>query len=238
MPTPPSKELFDVSRRAAEATKGAIRGADRNQAVGFAAVKRCRHLLGGMVRLHKSGADDLLGVLLRTLYETWVRGGYGCLGGAEAIEALESDELYHRSRIDADLGGVGPPAGQQLYLRAVARRFAGLLAERGVPEPGPQFPIEGYRVLFRAESFVNVHGGLGALNGFMQEQSLGGRWTVADDRPARPELGRHRLALGVAMFVSCADTAHRASGLPNPEIDVLGTRIQGWRERYGPVEEA
>lgn len=230
MPTPPSKELFTVARGALNATTGPVTVSERSHAIGFASVMRCRHLLAGMVRMHKAREDQASGVLLRTLYETWVRGGYGCLGGDEAYEALQADEEYYRTRLAPELGGGGEKTGAQLHMDEAARRFAVLLRQRLVPAEDAEYPVRGYKYLFKPESFLNAHGGLGALRGYFEDR--GGWFEVEEDRPEHTEIGRYRLAMGIAMFISAADVAHHVAELPNLEIGQLGQRVRGWSDVY------
>jgi hypothetical protein len=45
-----------------------------------------------MILLVEAERDDTVGVLLRSLFETWVYGSYGPHGGSEAIVDLQANE--------------------------------------------------------------------------------------------------------------------------------------------------
>jgi hypothetical protein len=54
-----------------------------NLLVALAAAARCRRLMMGVVALVEANLPDVMGVLLRTLFECWLAGTFALVGGPQ-----------------------------------------------------------------------------------------------------------------------------------------------------------
>lgn len=224
-------------------------GAVTVEEMALAGLARCRRLLSGMVRLHAE--PDLTGGFARTLYEVWLGAMFLLLGGQEAYERLESNDIRslqrQAKRIKAHLDpNESNPVGQRLMrqtetfsaapkntkgeldVAAMAENVTKLLVERGQPA---NFPNEGYAFLYGPESYVNVHGGIGAMKQHLLER---GEVIPYIDAAARPHRGAdHRLEVACAMVMSLADYLCVRMGLPRKKLD---ESLSGWlRTRRSPA---
>src|SRR5207253_661917 len=64
---------------------------DIGRQVPAAYLARCRRLLSGMDLLRQSAMVDLVGVLMRVFFETWLHGMWVALEGQEVIDRLSVD---------------------------------------------------------------------------------------------------------------------------------------------------
>ena len=69
---------------------------------------RARALLLGMLRLIQNGSGDVVGVLLRALYETWVYGTLGLVGTDQDLVDLRASRDYWIADLERKAGFVNP----------------------------------------------------------------------------------------------------------------------------------
>jgi len=148
---------------------------------GVAGLARGTDLLSAGIASSKAGFPDVVGVLVRSLVDSWLSGAYVMFGGAEALARLEHQLQRHEA---AMLSQNGLGAQELLRMRsddlAVAARDIGLLddaddasalgritTERIAAELSELLPGEDalalYNLLYRTYSTTDAHG-LGPLN--------------------------------------------------------------------------
>jgi hypothetical protein len=149
-------------------------------------VARGRQLLSGMTTLVEHGDDDAVGVLYRTLLETFMSGLYALLGRDDALHALHRALLFRTHELEVALGlkePQKPPAdAEPLRLSdfksqdGLVERVDGLLAEQNDAYTGwaPDIHRNHYRVL----SHHDAHGGIGSLKGYIDVDTDTGTTTV------------------------------------------------------------
>jgi len=187
---------------------------------------RCRALLEGIVLLVDGGRDDVAGVLLRTLYETHLVALYVLLGGPKASVEVMGD--YVRSaRLLAKTQGRpstdpvllwemmskaegGPPASP-LHYEQIANKVGDALERVKDPRGGRERAAEQYNSVYRVESQINAHAGLGSLGRYVD-------WR-ADPYATRGRPGdlaieaEDRVVLGALMTALVAEYVLREFGL-------------------------
>lgn len=81
-----------------------------------------------------------------------------------------------------------------------------------------------YDAIYRPESHLNTHGGLGSILGYVAEDETSRR--ILDVRPEDDALARHRLLVGVSLLVSAAQIPARRTDLPQHDrLDQLAQRL-------------
>lgn len=152
-------------------------------------VARCRQLLGGMAALVDEAADDTVGVVYRTLLETYLSGVYVLLGEDAAIERLARSLIHETHQIEVALGRETqeerPKEAKKLQLSKY-KTGDGLveLVDELLAAARPDY--EGwapniYRHHYRVLSLHDAHGGFGSLTGYTSEAD--GTAAVANRRP-------------------------------------------------------
>lgn len=141
-------------------------------------VARCRQLLAGMIALVDAAADDTVGVVYRTLLETYLSGTYILLGEDDAGEVLARSLLHETHQIEVALGRAKreerPKDAAKLYLSryeeadGLVERVDDLLAQKKSDYAGWAPSI--YRNHYRVLSLHDAHGGFGSLNGYTGER--------------------------------------------------------------------
>lgn len=146
---------------------------------------RTRALLEGILLTIGGGRSDVAGVLLRTLYETYIVSLYVLLGGPEAVvqvggEFARSASILaekHARGLNPILalwntfaremkGTPGFPA-QRLNYEEIAGTVGELLDKVGDPRGGRARGTEMYDVLYRVESRRSSHGGMGSIGPYV-----------------------------------------------------------------------
>lgn len=148
---------------------------------------RCLRLLRGMMTLLEAKLRDVVGVLARAIYESWMAAMYVRHGGQQAVDELAGDFMHYFGSL-AEFIGVELPANTPVVLqRAEPKRLSTwALAEsleRCLPDDHPLkgYALAAYEHLFAGESLFSAHGRVGS---FLQHQE------AAEDAIAIKQAGR------------------------------------------------
>jgi hypothetical protein len=201
---------------------------------------RARALLEGIILVGDGNRADVAGVLLRTLYETYIASLYLLLGGAAAALEVMGDyaksartlaekhgrplspgiALWHALREAA--GPEGPPVGRLKY-ENIAGRVGELLQRAGDPRGGKGRAMERYDIVYRVESQLSAHAGLGSMGQYVDWK---GDPTALRARPAeRPDEVEDRVVLAALMTAHLASRVFGTFGLRTEVIELLYERI-------------
>ena len=235
MPTRNVQPDRNTTLREAEALLGIIepvfpikyRAEYEREAQVWAYVARCSALLRAMLTLMKRGEEDAIGVLYRSLVETWLFGVYLIEMGPEGLDELFTDMSRRADKINRILGKplLGGD-GQQLHVETVADRLKGKV--------GDDFFKAVYDIHYRIGSFHDSHGHLGALVGNLQVEQ--GAITVHYRRHDPDHLAAPELFLAMAVSL-CAGIAGRASDETGLDVPGLADFLDRWRSYEIPVDE-
>jgi hypothetical protein len=190
----------------------------RSRHIAACSLARCRSLLIGIDRLVEADLGEVAGVLLRSLYETWLTGSYVLLQGDESVDPL-IDEYKRRIKQLVSLGHFEIPGdwsfdGSTLSVESMARKYQQLLAERG--DTKPEFPTDAYEILYRPESLLNSHGGLGAMLGYMFD---GDGWLGVKVSRTETDGGKGKLVMGSAFVALLAREVFKTFGINTTALD-------------------
>ena len=201
---------------------------------------RARALLEGIILVGDGNRPDVVGVLLRTLYETYIVSLYLLLGGADAVVEVMGDyaksartlaekhgrppspgiALWHALR--EAVGPKGPPVGRLNYEK-IAGQVGGLLQRAGDPRGGKDRAMERYDLVYRVESQLSAHAGLGSMGQYVDWR--GEPWAVRA-RPAVRSVGAEdHVVLAAVMTAHLASHVFRTFGLHTYTADLLYERI-------------
>lgn len=186
----------------------------------FACLARCNRLLSGMIALHNSGFDDIAGMNLRPIVECWFLGTYLLLAPDEAysvLALLHKEQLTKMSKAGwENLADVIEEIeafeidGKAHNWRWIAGRIDELLVESGESELVTSVLV--YNSLYRSESQLDLHAGIGTLQGhvnirgdttFTLEVRTGDSYEMARTKPAASLIGL--LALMIASRIAFND---------------------------------
>ena len=189
--------------------------------IAFAAAARNRRLLAGVISLIRAGLPDVIGGLIRSIYETWLVGSYALLGAPESLDRLLAHQDLHLKPILAVVGKESEEQGSQLQTRTLAEMTSQLMVQHGLPNP--QYPLDAYEVVFRWESYRNTHGGLGAVEGYILRGDEG--VTIIRARQEGDDSVRHRVLVATAIFLSSTQIPAIEAGLDHSQLDSLADRL-------------
>lgn len=206
-----------------------------------AGLARCRRLLIGLDNEFHQGRQDLEGVFVRPLFETWLTSTYA-LWNPDGWAELEARARAEIQKLDSN-ARLGMKEIEEWETKApysaaeIAARLAALLKERG--ESVPEFPTLAYNLIFRAYSLRHAHGGAGPILGHLVDRS--DHWAI---REVRAEATGEGVDLTwCAMLVArLAEWVYEAFSLSSDSLrdaaDGLGAQgtFEGWS--YDPVEVA
>lgn len=186
----------------------------------FASLARCNRLLSGMIALHEAGYDDIAGINLRPIVECWFLGTYLLLAPDEAysvLALLHKEQLVKMSKAGwENLADVIEEIkkfeidGKAHDWRWIAERIDELLVESGESELVTSVLV--YNSLYRGESQLDLHAGIGTLQGhvdvradttFTVEVRSGEAYEMARTKPAASLIGL--LALMIASRIAFND---------------------------------
>lgn len=207
----------------------------------LAGLARCRRLLHGMIELHSE--PDLTGGFARTLYELWLSCTYMFLAGDKAYDRLEINdrELLRKQgrRVLDHLKPGNDPASRRLF-RQAQEAVAQPKSEKGELHVAAMadmvtkllrkakresvFPLQGYAALYAPESYVSVHGGLGAIKQHLLKR--GSLQPFVDAEGPANGSADHRLQLAAAMVMSLADGVADRLEVDRAKLDDLARRWQ------------
>jgi hypothetical protein len=153
-----------------------------------ASLARCVRLLLGLDRVaHDGDIDDVAGLYVRPLFETWLTGYYVGLGGDAAWEELKAGTRKNMAKMNrlASLGvdhvAAWADADEGPHVDQIAAKVSKRLRE--LNEPSHRFAVDAYNLVWRNASIRDVHGGAGPITGHVRI-SAGG---FAELVPTRPE---------------------------------------------------
>jgi hypothetical protein len=200
---------------------------------GACCLARCSRLLSAMVELRRLGYSDVVGLPLRSLLECWYLGMYTLFAPGEAIELLRGAHLYQLGHLDDSWEGlaksveewkaIGPPVNPKSINWADLRDCVGaLLVEHG--EEGARNTSERlYEVLYRSESAMSVHAGIGTLIGHMDPGETGvlGLLEVRKE----PEDGEVRIRSAASLVGTLAHFVARTFGFGTARIEKVAAEL-------------
>jgi hypothetical protein len=201
----------------------------------LAGLARCRRLLEGMLQMADS--PDLCGGYARALFETWLWSVYLLLDPDTAYRRMEAtdrtllakmakqllpmledrhDPVADRLRKQTEDAVAQLKEGDnELGVADVANCVRSLLRRDG--DPNAEYPVETYAHLFRSESYVSVHGGLGAMK---QHMLASGAYTGRiEGAPSYRDPEDRRFALCVGMVLVLAHRVARGLGIEHQSLD-------------------
>lgn len=201
--------------------------------VSLAAAARCRRLMMSVVALAEAGLTDVIGGLLRSLYETWLVGTYALLGERPAIGRLLAQTAEQEKRLARALGLPTDdlPDGKPFPVIDLATEVTKLLEAQA--QEHAAFARLAYDVFYRVESHRSTHGGLGSILDHVVEDDSSRR--ILEARPEDDARTRHRVLLGVALLVSAAQMPARRAGLPHDRLDQIGQRLLSLKPPDDPL---
>jgi hypothetical protein len=202
--------------------------------VPVAATAYCRTLLAGIAALLENQQARLTGILLRSLYETWLVGLYCMLGGLEAMERLLKARDHRLIPLDDAFGlteGAQLGPGQYLSVKKLAQLVDKLVSEQ--PKLGLSYDNvdQLYQTIYALDSYELVHGGLGALDRYL---NLGERPQIVVD-PNDAELGWQKGTLAALLTIDLARPVWRLVGLKDQRLEQISSALRDANRRsyYG-----
>jgi hypothetical protein len=200
---------------------------------------RARGLLEGLVLLADGGRPDVVGVLVRTLYETCIVSLYVILGDDAAAFHVMDD--YARSvRILSEKYGFplsqqtqawrnrGPRTPQEpppdperrLNYEQIAARVGKLLEAASDPTAMGKRATELYDTVYRGESLMSSHAGLGSFSPYVDWHAE--PWRIVDRPQRRPKSADDPSVIGVLLTAHLAGYVFREFGLrPDSAYEVF-----------------
>ena len=183
-----------------------------------------------MIVLRSTGYPDLVGLILRPLLECWYIGMYFLLSPGEAMERTHAAHVLQLTKLDPSRWGdiqsiidqmvMGP---QSLSWEGDSDRVGDLLYELG--HEGARSTADAlYDVIYRGESFMSVHGGIGSLVGHFDMPADGatpGSIGILEVR-REPDDGGIRIRMAAPLLETLARGVAGEFGLQQTEIDRLG----------------
>jgi predicted Zn-dependent protease with MMP-like domain len=195
-----------------------------------ATLARCNRLLGGMLALYASGFPDLLGVQLRLVLEFYFVGEYLILAPDEAYDKLLAAHKDQLSRMGnggwEDLQSVMdeiPQKSEKLNLFNVMSRV-GELAEAADVSGSQERMAQLYEVIYRGESLMNVHVGIGSLTGHIED---GPSFLSARAIRREPDDPAHTIRMAAVLVGNLAHDVARHFGISTDKIARLTNQIGG-----------
>ena len=190
---------------------------------GLACVARCWALLRSMRTLAGLGQFDVLGVLMRPLFETWVL-GFLLVWGDEAD--LERVRRHSQNNLQS-LGRAGWAGLPDLGEEGANWRFADRVQRVGVVfelhgEDG-SIPRATYDMVYRAESITDVHAGFESIYRHVEQDSGGGLVIVLDGGDAEQLPGLAKLKIASVLCAQLAAAVWRFGGEDGSAFDRLCT---------------
>ena len=199
-----------------------------------AALARWNRMLSAMLLLRASGYPDLIGIVLRSLLETWYVGMYFLLSPAEAMDRISAAHVLQLTKLDPTRWGdqqaiidqmmVGP---QSLNWESVSQRVGALLIELG-HDTARATADALYDGLYRGESMMSVHAGLGSLVGHLDmpsTDSLPDSIGILEVRRELDDAGDVRIRMAGALQETLPRGIAFEFDLQRTEIDRLGSLI-------------
>jgi hypothetical protein len=134
----------------------------------------------------------------------------------QSKRAIAEQKAFEEAGAEQNAAGVKVIAGE-LDIASLARRVSKLLT--GQKEANAAFPITTYAYLYRTESYVSTHGGLGAVKQHMLEQ--GGYSGRIDATPSYRDPDGRRLELCTAMVGVLARRVGVVLAYPTDQLEAF-----------------
>ena len=154
-----------------------------------AGLMRCCALLKGILVLDEARMPELAGILARQHLETWIVSLYVLFDGYEALQVIDSDDIFWRSRLFKKLRLEGddhhpdsakrPEKPKKLNYKALTDRVLKLLHERE-PVGGPA-GVTVYDVIYSYESLVSAHANLTTIGGHLVDGAVSVKSSLTPD---------------------------------------------------------
>lgn len=154
------------------------------------------------------GADDAVGALSRTLFETFLNGTYVLLGREEAAEVMGRSYIHEVHQLQVALNQRGkqdkPDEAEKLHISrydeqdGLVERVDRLLADHDERYRGwvPEMHRRHYKVL----SFQDAHGSLGCLRGYVDIDNPPERVSATRGEPTTAVFLLHHAIADVGSF--------------------------------------
>jgi hypothetical protein len=228
--------VIDASRELLTSKADSTKLIGRQLAAGGLA--RCRALVEGIVLLVDGERDDVVGVLLRTLYETHIVSLHVLLGGPRAVFEVTGDYVRSARTLAKKHGrpstvGVlvwealskaekGPPMNKLNY-EQIAGKVGDALERLSDPRGGRTRAMDQYDTVYRVESQFNTHGGFASLGRYVDWGAVPWRTRV---RPTDMALeAEDRVILGALMTALVASRVFREFGIRTDILESLWERL-------------
>jgi hypothetical protein len=187
-----------------------------------AALARCNRLLRAMILLRDAGYPDVVGLPVRSLLEGWYLGMYLLLAPDEALSAINASHLYQLEHLDESWGEMTtgwddlPVTSKLLKWKELSDRLNQLLEQSGNTTATAE---RLYEVLYRIESLMSIHGGLGTFSGHV----VGGDGVTLSIREVRQEVedGEMRIRAAASLVGTLARGVADSFGLSTVELSRL-----------------
>jgi hypothetical protein len=193
------------------------------------ALARCNRLLLSMFEMRERGFPDVIGILARSYLECWWIGVYLVLAPAEAIGRLNAAHVSQLMKMTGSWGDMSyvidkmPFSGKksQMNWKELANRVDELYSEfRDEPV---DVASSLYETLYRGESMMSVHGGLGTISGHMLGRPPGP--LIVSEVGVDLDDGESRILTIGSLHDTLARTIAGTFGLSRTEIDRLGAQM-------------
>ena len=135
------------------------------------ALARCNRLLLSMFEMRERGYPDLIGILARSYPERWWIGVYLALAPNEALDRLNAAHVHQLTRMDDTWGDLS----HVICKMSVSGKTSPMNWKELVDRVDELYSVSSpenvdaarrlYEVLYRGESMMSVHGGLGTIAG-------------------------------------------------------------------------
>jgi hypothetical protein len=186
-----------------------------------------------MLLLRAERYPDLIGILHRSLLEAWYAGIYFVLAPDEAMERISAAHVSQLTKLDPSKWGDQQAVIDKMFFgpkglswEGVSRRVGELLAELG-HEGARETAYSLYETLYRGESMMSVHGGVGTLIGHFDMPADTSTPTIGilEVRREPEEGGSARIRMAASLEGYLAVGVAGEFGLQHVELERLGALI-------------
>lgn len=190
--------------------------------VALAAVSRLRAQLLGLIALDDAGRFDMLGLVVRQMFEHWYVGALAILGDQRDLDRLEADHRYWKNELAKHLPGRDPEPGpaSKFSVWQRAKRCEELLHDLDDLGTLSEGPVCWYRTLYAGESLTTAHAGYETLKHHVVELQ-DGRVGIVIEPQDGADLRVGRLLLGTTLLAVLAKLVWNRVGLDSTKFDEL-----------------
>jgi hypothetical protein len=171
----------------------------------------------------------LIGILARSYLECWWIGVYLALAPKEALDRLNAAHVHQLTRMDDTWGDLSSAIGKMSVSGKTSPMNWKDLADRvdelySVSSPeNVDVARRLYEALYRGESMMSVHGGLGTIAGHMRGRPPGP--LTVEEIGLEPDDGESRVLTVGSLHDTLARTIAGLFGLSTTEIDRFGEQM-------------